>query len=335
MGLGFPMLFGGLAILLVVTNSLDGTADALCALAKERCLGLYRFNTDLINDYKFRVAPGMFVITDCTGRTVSRNELTACLWRKPWLGGEDHLAAFPTEEHRWVDAQFKSVLRDIVNICRNQRLLRLVENDAGRRADKLTQMEIASKYFDVPDWEYVFRWPPSPGERVTKPLSAELIGENNLARFVYTTIVRVEKLATEYPWLIQDKATGTRDTTAVYIAGKIFHFGVVRRRNEGAVDWRENINTDHEDRWERIPLPTADEEKIRQIMNEMGLLYGRLDFILDERTGKLSFLEVNSNGQFGWLDDETLWLHRLFLDAVMDPATTIRTPPCMHASSYA
>jgi hypothetical protein len=318
-----------------VTNSLDGTADALCALAAERGLGLFRFNTDLINDYMFRVSPGVFIIKDRTGRMVSRPDLTACLWRKPWLGGEDHLGVFPTNEHGWVDAQFKSVVRDIVNTCRNQGLLRLVENDAGRRADKLTQMEVASKYFDVPPWEYLFRWPPNPGERVTKPLSAEVIADHNSKRFVYTTIVRVEKLAPEYPWLIQDIATGTRDTTAVCIAGKIFHFGVIRRRNEGAVDWRENINTDHEDRWERIPLSAGDEEKIRRFMGEMGLLYGRIDFILDERSGKLSFLEVNSNGQFGWLDDETLWLHRVFLDAVMDPITTIRTLPCMHASSFA
>jgi hypothetical protein len=316
-------------MLFIVTNSLDGSADALCRVASERELVVFRLNTDLINDYSFRVSPGSFIVTDRTGRTASRAEITACLWRKPWQGGEDYLTAFPTTERRWVEAQFKAVVRDLVNTCRLGGVLRLVENDAGRRADKLTQMEVASQYFEVPDWEYVFRWQPKAGDRITKPLSAEIIDDHGAKRFVYSTIVPSEHLAQDYPWLVQDVADGTRDTTAVYIAGQVFHFGVVRRRNEGAVDWRENINTDHEDGWERIPLPEGIEERIRLFMRDMGLLYGRIDFILDERTEKLLFLEVNSNGQFGWLDDETLWLHRRVLDAVMDPANAIRTLPCM------
>ncbi len=62
---------------------------------------------------------------------------------------------------------------------------------------------------------------------------------------------------------------------------------------------------------------------IRALMVDARLRYGRLDFIVDD-AGRFEFLEVNSNGQFGWLDDpQTLWLHERVLDAVLDSRTTI------------
>jgi len=57
-------------------------------------------------------------------------------------------------------------------------------------------------------------------------------------------------------------------------------------------------------------------------MQCLGLHYGRLDFILHDDI--LYFLECNSNGQFGWLDDKnTMALHREFLAAACDPRTTV------------
>jgi hypothetical protein len=39
----------------------------------------------------------------------------------------------------------------------------------------------------------------------------------------------------------------------------------------------------------------------------------------------MTFLEVNPNGQLGWLDEPGAWpLHRAVLDAVLDPASTVQ-----------
>ena len=55
-------------------------------------------------------------------------------------------------------------------------------------------------------------------------------------------------------------------------------------------------------------------------MNELDLNYGRLDFIEDKEN--LYFLEVNPNGQFGWLDfidnDKKFKLHNKFVDAFLN-----------------
>ena len=54
-------------------------------------------------------------------------------------------------------------------------------------------------------------------------------------------------------------------------------------------------------------------------MKKFKLNYGRLDFI--EQNGKYYFLEVNPNGQFGWLDlidnNEKFLLHNKFVNAFL------------------
>jgi hypothetical protein len=254
--------------------------------------------------------------------------VSCCIWRKPWQGGCDLLASYPEEERDWLDAQLKVMIREIVNLCRVDGKLRLVENDADRRANKITQMGIAARYFNVPAWEYVFNCTVPSGNKITKALSANLFTKDGHAHSLYTTVVNDAILSPRYPWLLQDLAQGNRDTTLVYISGKMALYGVVRRRTNCTVDWRVNINTDHEDQWERLDLSPELAQAAQSFMNEMGLHYGRLDFILNETSGESWFLEVNANGQFGWLDDEHLTLHKWFLDATLDPANTITSPPC-------
>ena len=63
-------------------------------------------------------------------------------------------------------------------------------------------------------------------------------------------------------------------------------------------------------------------------MKRLGLRFGRLDFLKTEQ--EVTFLEVNSNGQFAWLDDPaTFSLHQAVLAAALDPASTITGDECV------
>jgi len=303
---------------------MDGTTDTLTRIATERGIGLFRLNTDLLTDYKICIKPGNFEIQDPTGRQVRLSELEACYVRKPWINGGEPWLAFPETEQAWVKGQLRRMVRELLNLCRLRGVLRLIEPGADRRLDKLTQMQVAACYFDVPQWEYLFNCRADPGERVTKPLDPEVV-ETPWRRFVYTEVVEASHLDPRYPWLIQDKAPGIHDTTVVYVAGKCFAFRIARRRDEeGPTDWRENINTTHSDTWERYDLSDNLVLSCRNFMRDVGLLYGRFDFIAED-SGRHWFLEVNSNGQYGWLDegDDTFAIHHAVLDAVLDSANTI------------
>jgi hypothetical protein len=310
-------------VILLISDSHDGSAALLADRSEARGIPSFRLNTDLLPAYAIRINTHGFHIEDPSGRSITLDRVTAALWRKPWLGGEEPALAFPEPEQRWADEQFRALVREIAALCRRAGTLRLVEPGAERRLNKLSQMRLAAKHWRVPAWEFTLGAAPTGGIRVVKALAAEALHHPRM-RFLYATMTDTARLDPRYPWLVQDVAHGTHDATVVYLAGTMHGFRVARPRTEGPTDWRETINTPQADTWTRLEIPSETQRAIHAFMVEANLHYGRLDFIVDDE-GAFEFLEVNSNGQFGWLDDPTApWLHDRVLDAVLDPSTTIR-----------
>ena len=136
---------------------------------------------------------------------------------------------------------------------------------------------------------------------------------------LYVDKVNATDLSLEFPWFVQEPAKGNRDATVLYINGKVHCYQFATERGE-LTDWRVTQGTEA-NKW--VPWNAGEEfeNKVCAYMREMGLKFGRLDFIIggDEP----EFLEVNPCGQFGWLDDENLTLHNEVLDAILDPSSTI------------
>lgn len=68
----------------------------------------------------------------------------------------------------------------------------------------------------------------------------------------------------------------------------------------GKVDWR--AIPAKEMAIEPYTLPTKLEQQIRTFMKKLGLVFGALDFIVNEE-GEYIFLEVNEQGQFLWIEE--------------------------------
>jgi hypothetical protein len=301
-------------LLLLLTNSLDGSSDVISLLCRELSLPLFRLNVDLFSEYKMSWTKEGFWVDDPTGRRVESASISSCYVRKPNFPTDEVL----NNEKSWVEAQVLYVVRELVNWCKRRSLLRLVEPGAERRFGKLSQLELARKYFSVPDWtmgwnvEFATQQP----KRIVKTLDARLIeGE-----FLFARSVEPSKLAKSYPWFVQDIAPGEVDATVVYLNGKSFAFRLVKPREGSHEDWRVLIHT-ADCVWERYELPTGVESSIHLFMKEARLHFGRLDFVVEKE--RWSFLEVNPNGQYGWLDNETLWLHREVLGTVLDGHSTV------------
>jgi glutathione synthase/RimK-type ligase-like ATP-grasp enzyme len=73
-----------------------------------------------------------------------------------------------------------------------------------------------------------------------------------------------------------------------------------QRSNRANVDWRryDVANTPHSE----ISLPNEIDMQVSSIMARLGLSYGAFDFIVD-KDGKWWYLEVNSAGQWLWIED--------------------------------
>jgi hypothetical protein len=94
------------------------------------------------------------------------------------------------------------------------------------------------------------------------------------------------------------------------------------RAELGVEDWR-TLSSSDRDHWRPWALSAPAQERITAYMKRLGLRFGRLDFLTSG--DEITFLEVNPNGQFGWLDQPGEWpLHRAVLEAVLDPTSAVQ-----------
>jgi len=308
-------------MLLLLTNSIDGTADILVELCAMRGVPVFRFNIDLWARYRFAWTVDGFVFRDPTGRMADSGTIDAVLWRRPSLHETPEWEGGSPEDRAATEAELQTIVREIADWARARGRLRLIDPAGSRRVGRLAQMRVARDFFRVPDWAvgWGVRWPS--GRRMVKRLTAEAVGAER-DRYIYVQSVESDRLAPEWPWLLQEIAEGDRDATVLYVHGRSFGFEMAHTRDElGVEDWRIR-NVAHDDPWRPWTLPAGVADRIDAYMRRLGLRFGRLDFIAGGP--ELVFLEVNPNGQFGWLDDPEGWpLHAAVLDALLDPSSTI------------
>lgn len=309
-------------MLLLLSNSIDGTADVIVGLCSERAQPVFRFNIDLWAQYRFAWTGDGFVFHDPAGRTLHSDAISACLWRRPSLRDTPDWEGGSSDDRIATEAELHTLMRELADWARARGLLRLIEPAGPRRVGRLAQMRVAREFFTVPDWGvgWGVRWPR--GRRMVKRLTTEALGELR-DRYIFVQSVDSERLSPGWPWLLQEVATGNRDATVLYVHGRCFGFEMEETRAQlGVEDWRIR-NGAHKDKWRSWEMLPGLSERITGYMERLGLCFGRLDFIVSN--DDVFFLEVNPNGQFGWLDDPNGWpLHRAVFDALLDPASTIR-----------
>jgi hypothetical protein len=309
-------------LLLILTNSIDGTTDVLVQLCAERAQPVFRFNIDLWLDYRFAWTPSGFAIRDPGERTVASQDVSACLWRRPSLQDTPEWRGGTAEDRLATEAELHAVVREIAEWARARGCLRLIEPSAPRRVGRLAQMRVAAEFFPVPDWSvgWGFRLPA--GKRMVKRFVPEAIGEQR-DRHIFVQSVDAERLSPDFPWLTQAVGRGARDATVLFVNGNCFGFEMrATRAGLRVEDWRTLANSDRS-HWRPWFLSAPMCERVGAYMQRLGLRFGRLDFLKDD--DEATFLEVNPNGQFGWLDEPGSWpLHSAVLAAVLDPASAIQ-----------
>lgn len=293
----------------------------LVHLCAERRQPVFRFNIDLWLDYRFAWTPAGFAIRDPSGRTAGSEDVSACLWRRPSLQDTPQWRGGTAEDRTATEAELQAVVREVAEWARARGRLRLIEPSAPRRVGRLAQMRVAGDFFQVPDWSvgWGFRWPA--GKRMVKRFVPEAVGLDR-DRHIFVRSVDAERLSPDFPWLTQEIGQGARDATVLFVNGNCFGFEMRATRAElGVEDWRTLPNSDRA-HWRPWTLSAPARERIAACMKRLGLLFGRLDFLTSEDV--MTFLEVNPNGQFGWLDEPGGWpLHCAVLEAALDPASAI------------
>lgn len=258
---------------------------------------------------------------DPIGRLMSADDITACLWRRPTLRETPDWRGGTSDDRAATEAELHCVVRELAEWAKARALLRLIEPSAPRRVGRLAQMRVAREFFVVPDWSAGWGYRLPSGRRMVKRFAPTPVTSDG-ERYIYVRSVEAAHLSPEYPWLTQAPGRGARDATVLYVNGKCFGFEMRSTREEyGVEDWR-TLASVGKDFWRPWPLSDSVRERIVAYMARLGLRFGRLDFLSGDDDP--TFLEVNSNGQFGWLDEPDTWpLHNAVLDAVLSESSTI------------
>ena len=304
-------------MVLLLTRKLSGSSDMLIKVFDEMGIDTFRFNFDLFDHYKFQWQGDSFRIEDPLGRVCDSKDVTEMFFYKGLFAIDE-----PCEidnghiETKWIKSWLNNLYHCFARFAGEHRLTRLVHPD-GAMFTKTWQMEIAKKYFSVPDFMLHFGFSPSPKNVIVKNLTGRIFESGSA---MMASVGDRSTLDPAYPWFTQDIAPGTHDATVLFVNGNVHPFHFATARGE-LTDWRITQGTDA-NQWVPWAAGSEFEQKIRAFMEEIGLKFGRFDFIIGD--GEPQFLEVNPAGQFGWLDDEkNLTLHHEVARAILDPSSTL------------
>ncbi|SEW38744.1 ATP-GRASP peptide maturase, grasp-with-spasm system [Chryseobacterium wanjuense] len=145
------------------------------------------------------------------------------------------------------------------------------------------------------------------GETIVKSITGNGVLQDihkNYDGIMYTSVVHEEHPTNFFISFFQDKIEKDFEVRTFYLKGKIWSFAIISQNDEKTkVDFRK-YNTAKPNRNVRYKLPADTEERVHQLMQNLDLDCGSIDFIKGV-DGMFYFLEINTVGQFTALSSIT------------------------------
>ena len=258
-----------------------------------------RFNIDKPDDFAWDFNRDGFRIKDgVSGREITEATLTSFYLRKPMYYERIDVPKDGCVEN-WRREETDELFADFFRECQSRRLTALVTSQ-NNKYGKFRQLLAAKKHFHVAPWHFFHGELPDElkrGRWVVKSVTQTPVGENKI---FFVKEVNPCALDLNYPWFVQERIEGEEEVTVVYIDGKTYAANAPRD-SFGGEDSRKSLFVNPIS-WPRCKLSPEEERAIKDFMDETGYRFGRFDFI--RKDGELWFLELNSNGQWAWLDEK-------------------------------
>lgn len=141
-------------------------------------------------------------------------------------------------------------------------------------------------------------------EVIYKGLSGGVIGPLLRHRYIPTTLIKADEIDDDLAGtthLFQERVPKAFEVRLTVIGDRMFPVAIHAGSEAAKLDWR----TDYASlTYEPVEMPTHVEKGVRQLMDELGLFFGALDFAVTP-DGRWMFFEVNPNGQWHWIAAKT------------------------------
>ncbi|MFD1562254.1 MvdC/MvdD family ATP grasp protein [Haloarchaeobius amylolyticus] len=296
-------------MILILSNKWDVTVDFVVRELQEREHPYLRLNTEDISELDISTElPDLSVTVENHGRSVDLVKEVGAVWYrrpgKPFEFTDDEKPSQGTVEYireqwgAWIES-----LQAVPNISwMNDPLLN------HKMESKIRQLNLADEIgFKIPQTKVTNRRPDIDemferhGSVISKALSSPLVTENEEDEFVYTVCLDEPPADNQSvqvsPTIFQEPMLPKTDYRVTVIGDTVFPVKIRADDDEGVpVDWR----TKKEDvEFVQQELPERIEDLCRRYVNEAGLVFGAIDLV--ETDGNFVFLEINPNGEWGWL----------------------------------
>ena len=297
-------------MILILANKWDLTVDLVVLELQRRNASFVRLNTEELPYWSVaaRFPAESIWLRSSKGVSVVASEVSAIWNRRP---GHVYDDIVPGERpslatQKFVTDQWFSWLESLQ--LTSSVLWVNHPNSNGLMENKLRQLKLAIEIgFSVPetlvtnDVHEARSWATGLGERVIcKALYSPLIEEPEGDQFIFTNLVEdmsvdLEKSLSLAPVIFQRAILSKQDYRVTIVGNNVFAVKV--GIPDSILDWRtasSNIE------FALCDLPAEIEGKCRKYVESSGLSFGAIDLI--ESEGVFYFLEINPNGEWGWLE---------------------------------
>lgn len=302
-------------MILILSNKFDISVDYVVRVLRERKEKFLRINTeDLVERHVSVKFPRFsYDIQSKTGKHDLVKELKSVLFRRPGRPFE-----FTPRESRPSDTVVKFVEDQWHSFIEGLRCIENVlwVNDPIKNHDaenKIKQLELAEKlHFMIPRTcitsskeEVLDFYNLCQGNIVAKGLYSPLIEYPDKDYFVFTTVIEsIDDIGEEElslaPTIFQELLSEKIDYRVTVIGEHCFTVRIESSADKVVpIDWR----TAQEDlQFVPCKLPLKVTRKCIELVKRLGLVFGALDLV--KVNEKFYFLEINPNGEWGWLQKQ-------------------------------
>lgn len=303
--------------ILVVSTKLDPHVDIIASKLNQRKIPFVRFNTE---DFPLKVSASIFFngneqdqkLDFNNKRRIIGSKICGVWYRRP--AQFQFPREFTPAIHLFAEQESKSTIMGLWEVLD---CIWINHPENNRRAElKIKQLKIASEIgLEIPktlitndpeEAEKFFRKTQSRGV-IIKRLGGGIMLDGNQGSAIYTSLVSKNDMQkidrVKYtPALFQEYIQKDLELRITMVGTKVFATEIHSQKSQKAkIDWRKDtLNLVHKTH----QLPSDLEQKLIIYVKRLGLNFGAIDMILTP-SGKYVFLEINPNGQWGWIEDLT------------------------------
>lgn len=302
-------------MILILSNKWDLTVDFVVKELQNRDHKFLRLNTeDLISEKATINLPDFQITVSKNNRSYDLLKDVNVIWNrrpgKPFdFMTSDEKPSMAVQ--RFVNDQWYSWLEALQLIPEVTWINHPVNNDAME--SKIRQLYLASKIgFEIPqtlitnDPEIIkIQIDKYNGRVIAKALYSPLIEEPNQDYFIFANEITSCNIHDDYnldqikisPSIVQEPILPKMDYRVTVIGDKVIPARIVTNDESSvATDWRKQKDGLE---FSVCKLPATIENLCRSYVKECGLIFGAIDLV--ERDSSYIFLEINPNGEWGWL----------------------------------